>query len=71
VRSYERLGFSHIGGDWRIADGRFDRRILHDSRYAQIHRFFREGQRGLYVEFYEMRLLKEEWFAQQWRRRVR
>jgi RimJ/RimL family protein N-acetyltransferase len=71
VRSYERLGFSHVGSDWRVADSRFDRRILNDPRYAQIHRFFREGQRGFYVEFYEMRLLKEEWFAQQWRRRVR
>jgi RimJ/RimL family protein N-acetyltransferase len=71
VRSYERLGFSHIGGDWRMADSRFDRRIIDDARYGQIHRFFRQGQRGLYVEFFEMRLLKEEWFAHHWRRRSR
>lgn len=71
VRAYEHLGFSHVGGDWRQADSRFDRRILDDPRYGQIHRFFRQGQRGLYVEFYEMRLLKEEWLAQPWRQRVR
>jgi RimJ/RimL family protein N-acetyltransferase len=70
VRAYERLGFRHIGGDWRQADSRFDRRILSDPRYAQIHRFFRQTQRGLDVEFFEMRLLKEDWFAHQWRRRV-
>jgi RimJ/RimL family protein N-acetyltransferase len=71
VRAYEHLGFSHVGGDWRQADSRFDRRILDDPRYRQIHRFFRQGQRGLYVEFYEMRLLKEEWLAQPWRQHVR
>jgi RimJ/RimL family protein N-acetyltransferase len=71
VRAYERLGFSHMGGDWRQADSRFDRRILDDPRYAQIHRFFRQGQRGLYVEFFEMRLLKEEWLAHSQRQRVR
>jgi len=71
VRAYERLGFSHVGGDWRQADSRFDRRILDDPRYAQIHRFFRQGQRGLYVEFFEMRLLKEEWFAYSQRQRAR
>ena len=70
-RAYERLGFSHIGSDWRQADSRFDRRILDDPRYAQIHRFFRQAQRGLYVEFFEMRLLQEEWFAHSQRQRAR
>jgi RimJ/RimL family protein N-acetyltransferase len=70
VRAYERLGFSHVGSDWRIADSRFDRRILTDPRYAQIYRFFRQGQRGLYVEFFEMRLLKEAWLARHWRPHV-
>ena len=40
VRAYERLGFSHIGGDWRQADSRFDRHILSDPRYAQIQSLF-------------------------------
>jgi RimJ/RimL family protein N-acetyltransferase len=71
VRSYERLGFSFIGSDWREADSRFDRRLLDDPRYADIHKFFRSGQHGLYVEFFEMRLLKEEWFSHNWRHRER
>ena len=71
VRSYQRLGFSLVASDWRVVDSRFDRRILDDPRYANIHRFFRSGQHGLYVEFFEMRLLKEAWFAHNWRHRVR
>jgi RimJ/RimL family protein N-acetyltransferase len=71
VRSYERLGFSFVGSDWREADSRFDRRLLDNPRYAGIHKFFRWGQQGLYVEFFEMRLLKEEWFSHNWRHRER
>ena len=71
VRSYERLGFSFVGSDWREADSRFDRRLLDNPRYADIHKFFRLGQQGLYVEFFEMRLLKEEWFSHNWRHRTR
>lgn len=61
VRSYERLGFSFVGGDWRIADSRFDRRVLESPHYAHLQRFFRQGQHGLYVEFYEMQLHKADW----------
>ena len=71
VRSYERLGVRFVGSDWRVADSRFDRRLLDDVRYAGIHKFFRLGQQGLYVEFFEMRLLKEEWFSHNWRHRER
>ncbi|MFN8477068.1 MAG: GNAT family N-acetyltransferase [Kouleothrix sp.] len=61
VRSYERLGFSCVGGDWRIADSRFDQRVLEHPRYAHLQRFFRRGQKGVYVEFYEMQLHKNDW----------
>jgi RimJ/RimL family protein N-acetyltransferase len=71
VRSYERLGFSLVGSDWRAADSRFDRHLLDDPRYSHLRKFFRWGQHGLYVEFFEMRLLKEEWFAHNWRYRAR
>jgi RimJ/RimL family protein N-acetyltransferase len=71
VRSYEHLGFSFVGGDWRVADTRFDRRLLDDPRYVHLQKFFRQGQHALYVEFFEMRLLKEAWFAHNWRHRVR
>ena len=64
VRSYERLGFSFVGGDWRVADSRFDRRVLESPRYAHLQRFFRQGQHGLYVEFYEMQLHKADWQRQ-------
>lgn len=61
VRSYEHLGFSCVGGDWRIADSRFDQRILERPHYAHLQRFFRRGQKDLYVEFYEMQLHKNDW----------
>ncbi|HNP70002.1 MAG TPA: GNAT family N-acetyltransferase [Kouleothrix sp.] len=61
VRSYERLGFSFAGSDWRIADSRFDWRVLDSPHYAQLRPFFRNGQHGLYVEFYEMQLHKNDW----------
>ena len=62
VRSYERLGFRFLGSDWRMADHRFDRRMLDNPHYRHLQRFFRQGQQGLYVEFYEMELTKDEWF---------
>lgn len=61
VRTYERLGFSFVGSDWRIADSRFDRRILDSPHYAELKNFFRLGQHGVYVEFYEMHLPKNDW----------
>jgi RimJ/RimL family protein N-acetyltransferase len=63
VRSYERLGFSHVGSDWRIADSRFDRRVLDTPAYRHLQRFFRVRQYGLEVLFYEMQLHKNDWFA--------
>jgi RimJ/RimL family protein N-acetyltransferase len=63
VRSYERLGFRHVASDWRIADSRFDRRVLDTPSYRQLQRFFRTRQYGLEVLFYEMELHKDDWFA--------
>jgi RimJ/RimL family protein N-acetyltransferase len=71
VRSYERLGFSHIGSDWRVADSRFDQSVLNGPYYAHLRRHFRAGLRGLEVEFFEMRLLKDEWFVRGRRRYAR
>ena len=65
VRSYERLGFRHVGSDWRVADSRFDRRVLDRPEFRHLQRFFRTHQYGLEVEFYEMQLHKDEWFARQ------
>lgn len=69
VRSYDRLGFSLVGSDWRVADSRFDRRVLDTPQYAHLRRFFRNSERGIEVEFYEMRLQKQDWFAHKQRHR--
>jgi RimJ/RimL family protein N-acetyltransferase len=71
VRSYRRLGFATVGSDWRVADSRFDRRLLDSPRYAHLRRFFRNSRRGIEVEFYEMRLLKAEWLARGQRQHAR
>lgn len=63
VRSYEHLGFQHVGSDWRIAGQRFDHRVLETTTYRHLQRFFRQGLHGLEVEFYEMQLHKDDWFA--------
>ena len=62
VRTYERLGFSLVGSDWRVADSRFDQRVLGSPHYHGLQRYFRQGQYGTYVEFYEMQLAKNDWF---------
>lgn len=63
VRCYRRLGFQVVGGDWRDAGLYFDQRVLELPRYVDIRQFFRTGQRGLCVQFFEMRLDREAWFA--------
>lgn len=63
VRSYERLGFSHVGSDWRIADSRFDRRVLDSPHYSHLRQFFHQGPYNLEVKFFEMQLHKNDWFS--------
>jgi RimJ/RimL family protein N-acetyltransferase len=63
VRCYQHLGFYVVGADWRDAGLYFDLHILDDPRYADMRQFFRLGQRSLWVQFFEMRLPKEDWFA--------
>jgi RimJ/RimL family protein N-acetyltransferase len=63
VRSYEHLGFSHVGSDWRVADSRFDRRVLDAPHYRHLQHLFRAGPHGLEVLFYEMQLHKADWFG--------
>jgi RimJ/RimL family protein N-acetyltransferase len=61
VHCYERLGFRYVGSDWRQASSSFDRYVLDRTNYRQFARHFRSEPRGLYVEFYEMRLDEERW----------
>jgi len=63
VRCYRRLGFQALGSDWRDAGLYFDPRVLEHPRYVGLRQFFRPGQHGLYVQFFEMRLDRETWFA--------
>ena len=65
VHCYERLGFCHVGSDWRQASSTFDRYVLEQQRYHTLARFFRSERRGLFVEFYEMRLDEERWLLHQ------
>ncbi|MCU0491677.1 MAG: GNAT family N-acetyltransferase [Chloroflexaceae bacterium] len=61
VRCYERLGFRHVGHDWR--DARYDPslRLLDDPRYADYLRFFQRSRHGTFVLFYEMELSRDQW----------
>lgn len=61
VRCYERLGFGYVGSDWRQAGASFDRRVLDLPSYRGLQRFFDWRQRGLWVEFFEMRLDRAQW----------
>jgi RimJ/RimL family protein N-acetyltransferase len=61
VRCYTRLGFQYVESDWRNVSVLFDRRVLDQPRYAPLRRHFRDDMRGLKVEFFEMRLCREEW----------
>jgi RimJ/RimL family protein N-acetyltransferase len=63
VRCYRRLGFEVIGSDWRDAGFYFDPRILDRPRYVNLRQFFRPGQRGVWVQFFEMRLDRNVWFS--------
>jgi RimJ/RimL family protein N-acetyltransferase len=63
VRCYRRLGFQAVGSDWRDAGMLFDKRVLDKPSFANLRQFFRNGQYGLWVQFFEMRLERSEWFA--------
>jgi RimJ/RimL family protein N-acetyltransferase len=63
VRSYQRLGFSYVESDWRDAGSSFDKRLLDQPRYRELRRFFHPTARGVAVEFFEMRLTREQWRA--------
>jgi RimJ/RimL family protein N-acetyltransferase len=63
VRCYRRLGFQAIGNDWRDAGFYFDDQILNDPYYTNVRQFFRNGQRSLWVQFFEMRLDRQDWLA--------
>lgn len=63
VRCYRRLGFRHVGSDWRLASVFFDSSVLQDPRYMDLRSHFRYVLRGLEVEFLEMQITRIEWLT--------
>ncbi|KAB8144989.1 GNAT family N-acetyltransferase [Chloroflexia bacterium SDU3-3] len=61
VRCYERLGFSHVGTDWRTAGQSFNTRLLESPLYEPVRKYFRQGPRYVDVQFFEMELPRQEW----------
>jgi RimJ/RimL family protein N-acetyltransferase len=61
VRCYYKLGFQVIGDDWRSAGIFFDARIIEQPAYRHLKEYFRPGQHGIWVQFFEMRLEREQW----------
>lgn len=61
VRCYEKLGFRHIGSDWRNAGRDASLQQLNEPRYQDLMPFFRRGARGTQVQFYEMELHRDDW----------
>ncbi len=61
VRCYERLGFRHVGSDWRHVGRDPALRLLDNPAYRELRPFFRRERRGAWVQFFEMELCKEEW----------
>jgi RimJ/RimL family protein N-acetyltransferase len=61
VHCYERLGFRHVGSDWRHVGRDPALRLLDNPAYRELQPFFRRERRGAWVQFFEMELRKEEW----------
>lgn len=61
VHCYERLGFRHVGSDWRHVGRDPALRLLDNPMYRELQPFFRRERRGAWVQFFEMELRKEEW----------
>lgn len=61
VRCYENLGFRHVGSDWRNAGRNIGLQRLNEPRYHDLQPFFRQGERGTLVQFFEMELHRDDW----------
>ena len=40
--------------------------MLDQPRYRDLRRYFRPTTRGVAVEFFEMRLTREQWLTRKW-----
>ena len=64
VRCYQRLGFTYMSSDWRQAGSAFNHRILEQPDYMDLAPLFQIERQRVAVEFYEMQLERQRWFAQ-------
>lgn len=63
VRCYERLGFHHIGEDWRSAGSDPVLRLLDEPQHALLRQYFRRNRHEYQVLFYEMELGRVTWLG--------
>lgn len=62
VRCYQRLGFQHTGQHWR-ALSRSALDSLDAESLLRIQPYLKQGQRSLWVQFYDMILHQHQWAA--------
>jgi RimJ/RimL family protein N-acetyltransferase len=63
VRTYQSLGFRHVGQHYRPASHPSYRILQQESPYRHLRRFFRYQGAIAQVLFYDMALTREEWWA--------
>jgi RimJ/RimL family protein N-acetyltransferase len=63
VRCYRRLGFQQTGIHWRDAGSRFLTNLDPASR-QRVEPYIRQGRQTVWVQFYDMTLLRDHWHAQ-------
>jgi RimJ/RimL family protein N-acetyltransferase len=61
VRCYERLGFQHVGTEWRRARPDPCLQLLDQPDYHHMLPFFQYQRSGIWVQFLEMALHKHHW----------
>jgi RimJ/RimL family protein N-acetyltransferase len=65
VRCYERLGFRYVGQEWRRTSSDHCLRHLEDSEQSELLIYFRRDRAGLWVQFFDMELTRDEWVARE------
>lgn len=65
VCCYERLGFRHIGHEWRKSSSSSCMRALDDPAYHSLLPYVRRERFGVWVQFFEMELQKQHWYERQ------
>lgn len=64
IRCYERLGFQHVGSEWRKTTPDPCLLLLDDPAYHHLLPFFRHERYTMWVQFLEMELTRRAWLNQ-------